>query len=108
MTTTSPPAKKMVYRFDEGNASMADLLGGKGSNLCEMAELGLPVPPGFVVSTEVCRDYFSGGQQVPEGLHEAVKENVHLLEKTMGRAFGSPNNPLLLSVRSGAKVSMPG
>ena len=108
MTATSAQASKLVYRFDEGDASMVDLLGGKGSNLCEMARLGLPVPPGFVVSTEVCRTYFANGEQVPNGLHETIKDNVRLLEGSLGRTFGSVDKPLLLSVRSGAKISMPG
>ena len=108
MTTTAARARKLVYRFDEGDASMGDLLGGKGSNLCEMAHLDLPVPPGFVVSTEACREYFARGQQAPEGLHESIVENVHLLEKSMGRTFGSASSPMLVSVRSGAKISMPG
>ena len=101
-------AAKFIYRLDEGDASMADLLGGKGSNLCEMVSLGLPVPPGFVISTRVCQDYYALGNRLPEGLLEDIKSNVHQLEKSLGRTFGSSNNPLLLSVRSGAKVSMPG
>ena len=108
MTTPVAPAGKMVYRFDEGDASMADLLGGKGSNLCEMTLLGLPVPPGFVVPTQVCRDYLSQGQALPKGLKESIEENIGLLEKAMGRGFGSTVNPLLVSVRSGARISMPG
>jgi pyruvate,orthophosphate dikinase len=99
---------KLVYRFDEGDASMADLLGGKGSNLCEMARLGLPVPPGFVISTQVCRDYLSKDQTLPEGLEESIRDNIQLLEKSIGRNFGSTSSPLLVSVRSGARVSMPG
>ena len=108
MTSQVSRTKKLVYRFDEGNASMADILGGKGSNLCEMVRLGLPVPPGFVISTEANRDYFSLGHQLPVGLEESIRENIQLLEKTIGRKFGSADGPLLLSVRSGAKVSMPG
>ena len=108
MTIQAPQTVKLVYRFDEGNASMADLLGGKGSNLCEMARLGLPVPPGFVISTQVCRDYLTKNQTLPEGLEEAVKDNLRQLEKSIGRNFGSNSNPLLVSVRSGARVSMPG
>ena len=108
MTTPVAPAGKMVYRFEEGDASMADLLGGKGSNLCEMARLGLPVPPGFVISTQVCRDYLSQGQAWPKGLKESIEENISLLEQAMGRGFGSTVNPLLVSVRSGARISMPG
>ena len=108
MTGQVSQAKKLVYRFDEGDASMADILGGKGSNLCEMVRLGLPVPPGFVISTEASRDDFSLGHQVPVGLEESIRENIQFLEKTIGRKFGSADGPLLLSVRSGAKVSMPG
>ncbi|PKB77883.1 MAG: pyruvate, phosphate dikinase [SAR202 cluster bacterium Io17-Chloro-G9] len=108
MTTPVAPAGKMIYRFEEGNASMAGLLGGKGSNLCEMARLGLPVPPGFVISTQVCRDYLSQEQVLPKGLRASIEENIGLLERSMARGFGSTVNPLLVSVRSGARVSMPG
>ena len=108
MTTQVAPAGEMVYRFEEGDASMAGLLGGKGSNLCEMARLGLPVPPGFVISTQVCRDYLSQGQALPKGLKESIEENIGLLQQAMGRGFGSTLNPLLVSVRSGARISMPG
>ncbi|MCI0780771.1 MAG: pyruvate, phosphate dikinase [Chloroflexi bacterium] len=108
MTTTAERTRKLVYRFDEGDASMSDLLGGKGSNLCEMVRMGLPIPPGFVVSTEVCRDYLTNGHQVPQGLHQSITENLRWLEKAIGRSFGSATNPLLVSVRSGAKISMPG
>ena len=100
--------KKLVYRFDEGDASMAEILGGKGSNLCEMVRLDLPVPPGFVISTAASRDYFSVGQRFPLGLEESIRENVRLLEQKIGRGFGSDDAPLLVSVRSGAKISMPG
>ena len=98
----------MVYRFSEGDASMADLLGGKGSNLCEMTRLGLPVPPGFVITTQVCRDYLAGDYTLPEGLAGTVRERVSELEQAIGHEFGSTNNPLLVSVRSGARISMPG
>ena len=108
MTAQAPQTDKLVYRFDEGNATMADLLGGKGSNLCEMARLGLPVPPGFVISTQVCRDYLTNTQTLPEGLEASIKENIQGLEKAMGRNFGSVSDPLLVSVRSGARISMPG
>ena len=110
MAETDSAAKtaKAIYRFDEGDASMDDLLGGKGSNLCEMVSLGLPVPPGFVISTQICHDYHDLGNRLPEGLMQGVKSNVHLLERSLGRNFGSTTDPLLLSVRSGAKVSMPG
>ena len=108
MTIQAPHTLKFVYRFDEGNASMGDLLGGKGRNLCEMVQLGLPVPPGFVISTQVCRDYLTKQRTIPEGLEESIKENIHLLERSIGRNFGSTSSPLLVSVRSGARVSMPG
>ncbi len=108
MTIQAPHTVKLVYRFDEGDASMADILGGKGSNLCEMARLGLPVPPGFVISTQVCRDYLTNNQALPQGLEESVRDNIQLLEKSIGRNFGSTTSPLLVSVRSGARISMPG
>ena len=108
MTIQAPQTVKLVYRFDNGNASMADLLGGKGSNLCEMARLGLPVPPGFVISTQACRDYLTGNQTLPEGLEQSIRDNIELLEESIGRNFGSASSPLLVSVRSGARVSMPG
>ena len=108
ITIQAPHTLKLVYRFDEGNASMGDLLGGKGGNLCEMVQLGLPIPPGFVISTQVCRDYLTKQQTIPEGLEESIKENIHLLERSIGRKFGSTSSPLLVSVRSGARVSMPG
>ena len=108
MTNPVGQTGQMVYRFEEGDASMAALLGGKGSNLCEMTRLGLPVPPGFVISTQVCRDYLSHGQVLPKGLRESIEENIGRLEQAMGRGFGSTVNPLLVSVRSGASISMPG
>ncbi len=105
---TQAQAAQLVYRFSEGDASMADLLGGKGSNLCEMTRLGLPVPPGFVITTQVCRDYLAGDYTLPEGLAETVRERVAELEESIGHEFGSTDNPLLVSVRSGARISMPG
>ncbi len=99
---------QMVYRFSEGDASMGDLLGGKGSNLCEMTRLGLPVPPGFVITTQVCRDYLAGDYTLPEGLAATVRERITELEEAIGHEFGSTTNPLLVSVRSGARISMPG
>ena len=101
-------AAQMVYRFSEGDASMGDLLGGKGSNLCEMTRLGLPVPPGFVITTQVCRDYLAGDYMLPEGLAATVRERIAELEQAIGHEFGSTTNPLLVSVRSGARISMPG
>ena len=101
-------ATQMVYRFSEGDASMGDLLGGKGSNLCEMTRLGLPVPPGFVITTQVCRDYLAGDYTLPEGLANTIRERIAELERSIGHEFGSTSNPLLVSVRSGARISMPG
>ncbi|MEN3011080.1 MAG: pyruvate, phosphate dikinase [Candidatus Bipolaricaulaceae bacterium] len=103
---------KYVYLFGagrtEGNAKMKDLLGGKGANLAEMAALGIPVPPGFTITTEVCRYYYKNGGRYPEGLREQVRQGMKFLEEATGRKFGDPENPLLVSVRSGAPVSMPG
>jgi pyruvate, orthophosphate dikinase len=99
---------KLVYRFREGNATMRDLLGGKGANLCEMARLGLPVPPGFVITTDAFREYYASGREFPAGLWETVQSHVHEIEDATGRKFGDPANPLLVSVRSGSKFSMPG
>jgi len=103
---------KWVYFFGagqtEGRADMKNLLGGKGANLAEMANLGIEVPPGFTITTEACNEFYRRGKQWPEGLEEQVKENLRKLEQAMGRRFGDPNNPLLVSVRSGARVSMPG
>ena len=103
---------KYVYRFGggtaEGSAAMKDLLGGKGANLAEMARIGIPVPPGFTITTEVCRYYYANGGRYPEGMEEEVKAGITFLEEQTGRRFGDPENPLLVSVRSGAPVSMPG
>ena len=93
MATEPAQAAKLVYRFVEGDATMADLLGGKGSNLCEMTRLGLPVPPGFVISTQVCRDFLSNGYNLPDGLEEAVGERVRELEQSIGHQFGSACQP---------------
>src|SRR5262245_20956801 len=86
---------------------MKDLLGGKGANLAEMTNLGLPVPPGFIISTKACRHYLAEGS-VPAGLDAEVSEHLRRLEQAMGRSLGDPDDPLLVSVRSGAKFSMPG
>src|SRR5690242_15624703 len=98
---------KYVYDFAEGNKDLKDLLGGKGANLAEMTNLGLPVPPGFTVSTEACRAYLEAGD-VPDGLEAEIDEHLRTLEQAMGRRLGDPADPLLVSVRSGAKFSMPG
>jgi pyruvate,orthophosphate dikinase len=100
--------KKRVYLFAEGNANMKDLLGGKGANLAEMTNIGLPVPPGFTITTEVCNEYIEGGYRLPDGLMDEVEAALHKVEEQMGRKFGDAENPLLVSVRSGAKFSMPG
>src|SRR5207248_8771933 len=100
-------SKKGVYLFREGNATMRDLLGGKGANLAEMTNIGLPVPPGFTITTEMCNEYIRTGK-LPAGLMEQVQEALADVEREMGKKLGDPANPLLLSVRSGAKFSMPG
>ena len=105
-------ANKMVYFFGggkgEGNAKMKNLLGGKGANLAEMANLGVPVPPGFTITTEVCTYYYQNKKTYPKGLKEKVDEAMRRIEKIMGKKFGDPSDPLLMSVRSGARKSMPG
>src|SRR5688572_31892381 len=101
-----------VYYFGpgktEGRAEMKDLLGGKGANLADMTTAGLPVPPGFTITTETCREYNDAGQKLPRGLMDEVKENLRKVEKASGKKFGDPRNPLLLACRSGARMSMPG
>ncbi|GGY43684.1 pyruvate, phosphate dikinase [Parvularcula lutaonensis] len=104
--------EKMVYAFGggkaEGRSGMKNLLGGKGANLAEMANLGLPVPPGFTITTEVCTAYYANDRQYPEGLKEEVEKALGEVERITGKKFGDPSNPLLVSVRSGARASMPG
>jgi pyruvate,orthophosphate dikinase len=99
---------KRVYRFAEGNASMKDLLGGKGANLAEMTNAGLPVPPGFTIPTTVCNEYYAQGERLPAELWDEVHAALATVEAATGRRFGDPAKPLLVSVRSGAKFSMPG
>jgi pyruvate,orthophosphate dikinase len=103
---------KMIYRFGpdraDGRAEQRDLLGGKGANLAEMANLGIPVPPGFTITTELCLQYFAAGRQVPAGLEQEVRQSLRWLEEVTGKRFGDPENPLLVSVRSGSRASMPG
>jgi len=105
-------AKKMVYFFGggkgEGNAGMKNLLGGKGANLAEMAKLGVPVPPGFTITTDVCVYYYQNRKKYPQGLKDEVAKAMVKVEKVMGKEFGDATNPLLISVRSGARKSMPG
>jgi pyruvate,orthophosphate dikinase len=98
---------KFVYDFTEGNKDLKDLLGGKGANLAEMTRLGLPVPPGFTITTEACKVYLATGEE-PAALRDEVSAHLAALEETMGKKLGQPDNPLLVSVRSGAKFSMPG
>ena len=101
-------AKKYVYLFSEGNAQMRELLGGKGANLAEMTGLGLPVPPGFTVTTEACTQYYEDGKWINEDIVAEIFEYLGKLEKITGKKFGDSENPLLVSVRSGARASMPG
>ena len=99
---------KDLYFFEEGDWKNKRLLGGKGAGLCAMTQLGLPVPPGFVITTDMCKRYNELGGKMPDGLMENARVAVRRLEKTMGKRFGDPNNPLLLSIRSGSMLSMPG
>ncbi len=99
---------KWVYAFEEGNAEMRNLLGGKGANLAEMTNLGLPIPPGFTVTTEACTDYYNNGRQISDEIRTQIFTALADLEKKLGKAFGDTENPLLVSVRSGARASMPG
>ncbi|MDP2286465.1 MAG: PEP/pyruvate-binding domain-containing protein, partial [Pseudohongiella sp.] len=108
---TTQKSAKYVYNFGrqtDGNATMRALLGGKGANLAEMAAIGLPVPPGFTVSTEVCTYFYDHERTYPKSLPKDVERAMNLIEEQMGRQFGSGENPLLVSVRSGARDSMPG
>ena len=99
---------KWVYMFEEGNAGMRNLLGGKGCNLAEMTGLGLPIPQGFTVTTEACTDYYNHNKSISEEIEEQIFKSLHLLEEKQGKKFGDVNDPLLVSVRSGARASMPG
>src|SRR5579884_2048326 len=99
---------KWVYRFTEGNAGIRDLLGGKGAGVAEMTRAGMPVPPGFTITTEACNEYYRLGERFPDGLWEQVGSGLGEVEEATGKKFGEPSNPLLVSVRSGAKFSMPG
>jgi pyruvate,orthophosphate dikinase len=99
---------KWIYLFSEGNAKMRDLLGGKGAGVAEMTNAGLPVPPGFTITTEACNEYYRDGKQFPAGLWDQALAALRTVEEQTGKMFGDPENPLLVSVRSGAKFSMPG
>src|SRR4030088_166428 len=107
---TSRPltSKKWVYLFGEGNKDMRDLLGGKGAGVAEMTRAGLPVPPGFTITTEACNAYYASGKKFPDGMWEQAIEALHHVEEKTGKKLGDVKNPLLVSVRSGAKFSMPG
>ena len=100
--------KKYVYLFNEGNGGMRNLLGGKGANLAEMTSIGIPVPQGFTVTTEACNKYYDDGKKIAEEIVGEIHEKMTELEKLTGKKFGSLENPLLVSVRSGARASMPG
>src|SRR2546426_7993521 len=112
--TRSGPAPSAAGRrrwtmlFEEGDATMRDLLGGKGAGLAEMSRIGLPVPPGFTITTEACLEYYRRSRQFPAGLMDEVRQKMQLLEERTGKRFGDAAKPLLVSVRSGAKFSMPG
>src|SRR5438105_1988689 len=106
--TSMPQAHKWVYQFREGSAKMRDLLGGKGAGAAEMTRAGMPVPPGFTITTEACRAYYASGGKFPRGLWEQVLPALKVLERKAGKKLGDPKDPLLVSVRSGAKFSMPG
>ena len=101
-------SKKYVYLFSEGNANMRELLGGKGANLAEMTNIGLPVPQGFTITTEACTQYYEDGQKINDGIQAEIMEYITKLEGITGKKFGDLENPLLVSVRSGARASMPG
>jgi pyruvate,orthophosphate dikinase len=105
---SSQTTTKWVYRFEEGNASMRALLGGKGAGCAEMTNAGLPVPPGFTITTEACNAYYTSGKRFPDGMWEQVLDALKTVEQQTGKRFGDPANPLLVSVRSGAAFSMPG
>ena len=102
------PAKKFVYLFSEGNKDMRNLLGGKGANLAEMTNIGLPVPQGFTITTEACTQYYEDGRRINDAIQAEIMEYVLKLEEITGKKFGDKENPLLVSVRSGARASMPG
>jgi len=101
-------ASKRIYEFEEGSQEMKALLGGKGAGLAEMTKIGLPVPYGFTITTEVCNEYYKFGEKFPPSLEDEILEHLKKLEEKTKRIFGSSENPLLVSVRSGAPVSMPG
>ena len=99
---------KWVYLFTEGDAGMRNLLGGKGANLAEMTNIGLPVPQGFTITTEACTQYYEDGREINEEIQGQINEYIVKMEEITGKKFGDTENPLLVSVRSGARASMPG
>ena len=99
---------KYVYAFKEGNKDMRNLLGGKGANLAEMTGIGLPVPRGFTVTTEACTKYYEDGREISDEIRSQIDEYIIKMEEITGKKFGDKENPLLVSVRSGARASMPG
>ena len=101
-------AHKYCYLFSEGNATMRELLGGKGANLAEMTNIGLPVPQGFTISTEACTKYYDDGRKINDEIMAEINEYIVKMEGITGKKFGDKENPLLVSVRSGARASMPG
>ena len=101
-------AHKYVYLFSEGNGSMRELLGGKGANLAEMTSLGMPVPQGFTITTEACTQYYEDGEKINDDIQAQIMEYISKMEEITGKKFGDMENPLLVSVRSGARASMPG
>ena len=101
-------SKKYCYLFTEGNANMRELLGGKGANLAEMTNIGLPVPQGFTITTEACTQYYEDGKRINDDIMDEIMKYVAKMEKINGKKFGDLKNPLLVSVRSGARASMPG
>ena len=101
-------SKKFVYLFSEGNGTMRELLGGKGANLAEMTNLGMPVPQGFTITTEACTQYYEDGRKINDEIMAEIMENITKMEEITGMKFGDKENPLLVSVRSGARASMPG
>ena len=101
-------ANKYCYLFTEGNAKMRELLGGKGANLAEMTHIGLPVPQGFTITTEACTQYYEDGRQINPDIMAEISEYIVKMEEVTGKKFGDKKNPLLVSVRSGARASMPG
>ena len=101
-------SKKFLYLFSEGNGRMRELLGGKGANLAEMTNLGMPVPQGFTISTEACTQYYEDGETINDEIQAQIMEYIAKMEEITGKKFGDLDNPLLVSVRSGARASMPG